>query len=111
MAGTVRGEGRAQISLPPSGAAAGEGAPPLSAGTLWLLAVGAAFAVANLYYGQPLLADMARDLGVPEARMGVVSALGQAGYALGLLFFVPLGDVVEVRRLILTMLAAVTARK
>jgi predicted MFS family arabinose efflux permease len=76
--------------------------------TVWVLAVGCAVAVANLYYGQPLLAAMAAQFRVPEQTLGVVSALTQIGYAVGMLLFVPLGDVLERRRLILVMLAAVT---
>jgi len=85
-----------------------EGQPALRRGTVWVLAVGCGVTVANLYYSQPLLVDMARDLAVPEDRLGVVAALTQAGYALGLLLVVPLGDILERRRLILVMLGAVT---
>jgi predicted MFS family arabinose efflux permease len=86
--------------------AAAPSRPPRS--TVWVLAVGCAVAVANLYYGQPLLAAMATQFRVPEQTLGIVSALTQAGYALGMLLFVPLGDILERRRLILVMLAAVT---
>jgi predicted MFS family arabinose efflux permease len=69
-----------------------------------VMAVACGITVANLYYSQPLLAEMARQFGVSPRHMGIVSALTQIGYALGLLFFVPLGDVLERRRLILVML-------
>src|SRR5262249_10202052 len=49
------------------------------------------------------------EFGVPAGRMGLAVTLGQVGYGLGLLFFVPLGDRVERRGLILTMLLAVAA--
>ena len=52
---------------------------------------------------------MAREFGVSQRQMGVVSALTQIGYALGLLLFVPLGDMLEQRRLILVMLGASVA--
>ena len=81
--------------------------PPSS--TVWVMAVACGITVANLYYGQPLLAEMAREFGVSQRRMGVVSALTQIGYALGLLLFVPLGDLLEQRRLILVMLSASVA--
>jgi predicted MFS family arabinose efflux permease len=87
----------------------GEVVERLPRATVWVLAVGCAVAVANLYYGQPLLAAMAAEFRVPEQTLGIVSALTQAGYAVGMLLFVPLGDVLERRRLILVMLAAVTA--
>ncbi len=77
--------------------------------TVWVLAVGAGVAVANLYYAQPLLADLATRFGVGDRAMGLAAALSQVGYALGLLLFVPLGDAVERRRLVLVMLLLVTA--
>jgi predicted MFS family arabinose efflux permease len=70
------------------------------------MAAACGITVANLYYSQPLLAEMARQFNVSQRQMGIVSALTQVGYALGLLFFVPLGDVLERRRLILVMLGA-----
>jgi predicted MFS family arabinose efflux permease len=73
-----------------------------------VLAVGCAVAVANLYYSQPLLATMAVQFRVPQQALGIVSSLAQVGYAVGMLLFVPLGDILERRRLILIMLAAVT---
>jgi predicted MFS family arabinose efflux permease len=77
--------------------------------TVGIMAVGCGLSVANLYYNQPLLAQMGHDFSVSAQQMGVVSTLGQAGYGLGLLLFVPLGDLLERRRLILTMLGATTA--
>ena len=76
--------------------------------TIWTMAIGCGLSVANLYYIQPLLVDMARDFAVSDRAMGLVATLGQVGYALGLLFFVPLGDLVERRGFIIVMLAAVT---
>src|SRR3954469_3177252 len=76
--------------------------------TLRAMAVGCGLAVANLYYAQPLLADMGRHFGVTDRRMGTVAMLSQVGYAAGLLLFVPLGDRLERRSFILVMLGAVT---
>jgi predicted MFS family arabinose efflux permease len=67
--------------------------------TTLLLAAGGAISVANIYYCQPLLGDMGRSLGVGDAPMGLAAAMTQAGTALGMLVFVPLGDVFERRRL------------
>jgi hypothetical protein len=55
--------------------------------------VAAGLGVANLYYNQPLLADMARDLRLTERQIALVPVLSQVGYALGLLLIVPLGAV------------------
>jgi predicted MFS family arabinose efflux permease len=76
--------------------------------TLWAMAVGSGLAVANIYYVQPLLADMGLYFGVPDRRMGLISMLSQVGYATGMLLFLPLGDRLERRSFILAMLGAVT---
>jgi predicted MFS family arabinose efflux permease len=73
-----------------------------------VLAVASGVAVANLYYAQPLLPELANAFRVPADRMGLAATLAQVGYGLGLLFLVPLGDVLERRGLILGLLAAVT---
>jgi predicted MFS family arabinose efflux permease len=82
---------------------------PLHRRTVWLFAAVAALSVANLYYNQPLLADIARAFGVEAARAGYLSTLTQVGYALGLLLFVPLADVRERRSLVVTLLLLVSA--
>ena len=63
--------------------------------------------VANLYYNQPLLSEIARTFGATPRAAGSISTLTQAGYAVGMLLFVPLGDIVERRRLITTLLCVV----
>lgn len=84
-------------------------APPRR-GLIALLAIAAGATVANLYYLQPLLAHVAHAFRVSEAQAGLTVTAAQAGYALGLLLIVPLGDGVERRRLIagMTLLCAVT---
>jgi predicted MFS family arabinose efflux permease len=64
--------------------------------------------VANLYYNQPLLADIGRELGATGGSLGLVPTLTQVGYAAGMLFIVPLGDSLERRRVIVTMSMLVT---
>jgi predicted MFS family arabinose efflux permease len=74
-----------------------------------LLAVVCGVAVAGVYAAQPVLEPMARDLGVPAARAGWIVAVGQVGYLAGLVLLVPLGDLVDRRRLIAAHLAAIAA--
>jgi predicted MFS family arabinose efflux permease len=62
--------------------------------------------VANLYYIQPLLPDIARAFDLSVTRVGVVAMLGMAGAGLGQIVFVPLGDIRERRGLILTLISA-----
>lgn len=83
--------------------------PELAGATLALLATTAAIAVANLYYNQPLLADMARSFGGGAHAVASVPTLTQLGYAVGLFLLVPLGDVVELRSLIAVTLGATSA--
>jgi predicted MFS family arabinose efflux permease len=76
----------------------------------WIMALAAGLVVANNYYNQPLLVDFAQSFGVTERQAGAVSIASQAGYALGLLLFIPLGDKVELRKIFtLTLAAAVVA--
>jgi predicted MFS family arabinose efflux permease len=81
---------------------------PPSRRLIWLLTVASGASVANLYYNQPLLSDIARTFHASSRAAGAIATLTQAGYAVGLLLFVPLGDVVERRRLIVTLLLCVT---
>jgi predicted MFS family arabinose efflux permease len=82
------------------------GTPGVERGLVLLLAGTAAFTVANIYFAQPLLPEMARSLGVSAGSVGWVPVLTQLGYALGLFLFIPLGDAVERRKLILALVLA-----
>ena len=70
----------------------------------FLFAITCAMAVANVYFAQPLLETMAQSLGVSSGAIGVVVTATQAGYALGLLFIVPLGDLLDRKKLIVSQL-------
>ncbi len=73
---------------------------------IFVLALGAGFSVAAIYYAQPLLPLMGSDLHLTINGMGLVPTLTQAGYALGILFLLPLGDRYDRRRLILAKCTA-----
>lgn len=76
---------------------------------IFILALGAGFSVAAIYYAQPLLPLMGGTLHLNVEGMGLIPTLTQAGYALGILFLLPLGDRYDRRTLILlksVMLAA-----
>jgi predicted MFS family arabinose efflux permease len=83
-------------------------APTLSRGLTLLLGLAVGVITANLYYAQPLTALMAKSLGLDLASAGLVVTLTQIGYGLGVLFLVPLGDLVENRRLILSLIGLAT---
>src|SRR5512137_771456 len=87
----------------------GPAKPGIAPGLVLLLAGTAASTVANIYYAQPLLPEMARSLGVSASAVGWVPVLTQVGYAIGLFLFIPLGDAVERRRLILLLVGASAA--
>ncbi|EMF0718580.1 MFS transporter [Citrobacter freundii] len=73
----------------------------LSRWVIFVLALGAGFSVAAIYYAQPLLPLIGQDLHLNITGMGLVPTLTQAGYALGILFLLPLGDRYDRRTLIL----------
>jgi predicted MFS family arabinose efflux permease len=77
-------------------------------GVLAFLGLACAVGVASIYYNQPLLLVMGKDLGAGARAMGFVAVATQVGYALGILCFVPLGDVAERRSLMMRMYAGVS---
>ncbi|WET81952.1 MFS transporter [Amycolatopsis sp. QT-25] len=77
-------------------------------GVVLLFAVAAGTAVAAIYFAQPLLVTMGTDLGIAASTIGGIVTLTQFGYGLGLFLLVPLGDLLDRRRLVaglLTLLA------
>ena len=69
-----------------------------------VMAVAAGASVANIYYNQPILKDIATTFNVNESKAGSISMLSQIGYGIGLFFLIPLGDKTDKKKLILLLL-------
>ena len=82
--------------------------PRARRGLLPFLGMASGTSVATIYYNQPLLLEITRTFRVSPASGGAVAVATQLGYAAGILFFVPLGDVVERRKLIMRLFGAVS---
>ncbi|MFE5082835.1 MFS transporter [Streptomyces mirabilis] len=99
-----------QNTVPPATARPGGPAEPrqrqqrISRGLTLLFAIAGGAAVANLYWAQPLLDFIARDLHASASLAGWLVTATQIGYAVGILLIVPLGDVMDRRRLIPLMM-------
>src|ERR1700674_4309313 len=74
---------------------------------LGFLGLACAVGVSTMYYNQPLLLEMGHTYGVTAGRTGFVAVATQIGYAVGMLLFVPLGDLLERPSLMMKMYAAV----
>ena len=75
----------------------------LSRWLVLLMAVATGVAVASNYYNQPLLHTIAERFGLSFSQAGIILTTAQVSYAVGLLLLVPLGDLLERRRLIVSM--------
>ena len=72
----------------------------LSRAQILLFATACGVAVANLYYAQPVLHNIAHSFSVSSGTAGLIVTFSQIGYALGLASLVPLGDIIKRRRLV-----------
>src|ERR1700744_2713967 len=79
--------------------------PELTPATLWIMTIATGVVVANLYYNQPLLEDIAHSFNTTRAKAGQISILTQLGYAAGLFFLAPLADMVKRKRLMVIVFA------
>ncbi len=79
---------------------------PLSGTLIAVFALACGIAVGSLYYSQPLLDALGREFDVGTVATSLIVTVTQLGYAAGLILIVPLGDLVENRRLVLSIFAA-----
>ncbi|MFF2319846.1 MFS transporter [Agrobacterium sp. NPDC058088] len=77
-------------------------ATSISPALTFLLATACGLIAANLYYGQPLAGIIGSELGLSAGATGLIVTLTQIGYGVGLLFVVPLGDLIENRKLVVS---------
>ena len=75
----------------------------LSPKLLWLMAAACGVSVANVYYNQPLLGTLALYFPAPPWQVGLVATAAQVGYGAGIFFFLPLGDLMERRGLVVAL--------
>ena len=78
---------------------------PLSGTLITLMSIAIGVIVANLYYLQPLLHQLTKDFRISDSNATLLLVLIQAGYAAGLAFVVPLGDLIPRRRLAVLVFA------
>ena len=75
------------------------------AALLAVITLGVAVLVANLYYAQPLIASIAAELSISNSLAGSIVSVAQIGYGTGLFFIVPAADLIENKRLVITLMA------
>ena len=80
----------------------------ISQALVLLMATATGIAVAGNYYAQPLLHTIAQELGSSYASTGNIITTAQLSYGLGLVLLVPLADMIEHRRLIVSMMFLTT---
>lgn len=101
---------KASLASSTSSAESDKPLPSMARGVILLFAITSGASVANVYYAQPLLDILAKDFNVSHAAIGGVVTATQIGCALALIFLVPLGDLVNRRRLMaLQLLALISA--
>ena len=93
------------ISVSSENSALSHELPLISTWMTFLIATACGLIVANLYYAQPLIGPISQALGLDPKASGLIVTLTQIGYGLGLLLIVPLGDLIENRKLILSTMA------
>lgn len=81
--------------------------PHLTPLTLWIMTIATGLVVANIYYNQPLLGQIAQTFNVSNGVAGRISMVTQLGYAAGMFFIAPLADMFERKKLMLIAFVSV----
>ena len=81
-------------------------APVLTPALTLAMAVASGFSAANVWYNQPMIGLIARDLPAPAQLAALIPTATQAGFACGIFLLLPLGDRMDRRALILRQVAA-----
>ncbi|MFC5447500.1 MFS transporter [Paenibacillus aestuarii] len=81
----------------------------ISASLIFILAAACGIIAANLYYAQPLVGPIGSTIGLSSGAAALIVTMTQVGYGIGLLFIVPLGDILENRKLIVSSLLLTAA--
>ena len=77
----------------------------LTSAQILLMAAAAGISVANIYYNQPILTNIAQSLHLNQTEAGSIAVFSQTGYGLGLFFLIPLGDKLNRKKLVLSLLS------
>ncbi|HEY0177677.1 MAG TPA: MFS transporter, partial [Pedobacter sp.] len=83
--------------------------PKLHMAIIPVMAVSAGVIVANIYYNQPILREIGLSVKASESEIGRISMLSQLGYGLGMFFLLPLGDMLNRKKLILSICGCLIA--
>lgn len=75
--------------------------PELTPLTLWIMTITTGLVVANIYYNQPLLGDIAHTFNISNGKAGKVAMVTQLGYAAGMFFIAPLADMFKRKKLMI----------
>lgn len=86
-----------------------DGRRALSPAIVFIMAVACGVSVANMFWAQPLLDTIAKAFGTGTTTAGLIVTFTQIGYTLGLIFIVPLGDLLERKRLIVSISLLISA--
>ncbi|OTG90985.1 MFS transporter [Acinetobacter sp. ANC 3813] len=78
--------------------------PPLNPQFVLLMALACGLCAGSAYFNQPLIYSIQKSLSITADQAGLAVVLAQAGYGLGLMLLVPLGDLLNKRKLIVSLM-------